>query len=66
MPSLIVIPLLSGMHWRTIAIQINYQTNNIDIVWDDPYGNFPEQLIKKQKLFESIKVNILRLINRNY
>ena len=63
MPTLIVIPLLSGMHWRTIAIQINYESNNIDVVWDDPYGNFPEQL--KQLLLESIKVNVLRLLNSN-
>ena len=63
MPRLIVIPLLSGMHWRTIAIQINYESNNIDVVWDDPYGNFPEQL--KQILLESIKVNVLRLLNSN-
>jgi hypothetical protein len=63
MPSLIVIPLLSGMHWRTIAIQINYESNNIDVVWDDPYGNFPEQL--KQLLLIPIKVNVLRLLNSN-
>jgi len=63
MPRLIVIPLLSGMHWRTIAIQINYETNTIDIVWDDPYGKFPEQL--KQNLLESIKSNILKLLNSN-
>jgi hypothetical protein len=63
MPRLIVIPLLSGMHWRTIAIQINYEIYTIDIVWDDPYGKFPEQL--KQNLLESIKSNILKLLNSN-
>jgi hypothetical protein len=63
MPTLIVIPLLSGIHWRTITIQINYESNNIDVVWDDPYGNFPEQL--KQLLLKSIKVNVLRLFNSN-
>jgi hypothetical protein len=63
MPRLIVIPLLSGMHWRTIAIQINYEIYTIDIVWDDPYGKFPEQL--KQNLLESIKINILKLLNSN-
>ena len=63
MPRLIVIPLLSGMHWRSISIQINYEKNNIDLVWDDPYGNFPEQL--KQLILDPIKVNILKLVKRN-
>ena len=42
MPIFIVIPLLSEMHWRTIAIQINYESNNIYVVWDDPFGHFPD------------------------
>ena len=44
MPTLIVIPILSGIYWRTVAIQINYESTNIDVVWDDPNGKFPEKL----------------------
>ena len=62
MPRLIVIPLLSGMHWRAIAIQINYENNNVNIIWDDPYGNFLDPL--KQNLLGSIKVNVLKLLNK--
>lgn len=59
MPRLIVIPLVSGLQLRIIVIQINYETKDVVVVWDDPKGNFPEHL--KQSLLESVKFNILRL-----
>lgn len=62
MPELIVIPLLSGLNWRTIAIHINYQTNTIDITWDDPYGNFPQ--VMREELSQPILKSALNLINR--
>eukprot|EP00919_Chromeraceae_sp_WS-2016_P019286 GHVR01045931.1.p1 GENE.GHVR01045931.1~~GHVR01045931.1.p1 ORF type:complete len:217 (+),score=25.90 GHVR01045931.1:1649-2299(+) len=62
MPNLIVIPLLTGMHWRTIAIQIDYKTNTLNIIWDDPYGNFPEEL--RNELLQPVRANALNLINR--
>ena len=63
MPNLIVIPLLSGMHWRTIAIQINYETNTLNITWDDPYGNFPQVL--RDQLLQPIRASASNLINRH-
>ena len=63
MPNLIVIPLLSGMHWRTIAIQINYETNTLNVTWDDPYGNFPQVL--REELLQPIRESALNLINRH-
>lgn len=38
MPNIVVIPLLSGGHWRSIRIQIDYTTNRASILYDDPYG----------------------------
>jgi hypothetical protein len=38
MPTLLIMPLLSGLHWRAIRVQINYSTKKASILWDDPYG----------------------------
>lgn len=38
MPTLIVIPLLSGMHWQAIRIQIDYVAGTASILYSDPYG----------------------------
>lgn len=38
MPNIIIIPLLSGMHWRCIRIQIDYINQKAQILYDDPYG----------------------------
>jgi len=64
MPTQIVIPLLSGLHWRVIRIQISYSKKTISILWDDPYGSgaFPEQL--KNELRESIISNVNKLITK--
>ena len=42
MPTLIVIPLLSGLHWSTIVIYINYTNHDVEIIWDDPFGILTE------------------------
>lgn len=62
MPSQIIIPLLSGLHWRVIRIQIDYGKRTVSVLWDDPYGNFafPEQL--KNELRASIIYNVSKLI----
>jgi hypothetical protein len=46
MPSTIIIPILSGAHWRAVKIDIDYSTGLVKIVYDDPYGEgrFPESL----------------------
>ena len=63
LPNLIVIPLLSGMHWRAIIIQVDYGNYKINIIWDDPYGKFQRDL--KINLLEPIKINILKLFQRH-
>ena len=63
MPKILIIPVLSGLHWRSIIIVINYETNTVNIMWDDPYGNFPFQL--RINLLSPILSNILKLIKKN-
>ena len=62
MPKLIVIPLISGMHWRTVAIQIEYEKVGLNILYDDPYGGFPKSLMND--LLPSIKQNCQKLIGK--
>jgi hypothetical protein len=49
MPNLLIIPILygeEGGHWRAIRAQIDYTSQTVYILWDDPYGadNFNEHL----------------------
>ena len=62
MPTAIIIPLLSGLHWRTVCIAIDYDTKTAKILLDDPYGagRFPEDL--KNNVINAIKVNVEKLI----
>lgn len=62
MPNTIIISLLSSAHWRTIKIDINYESREVSILFDDPYGTgkFPKRL--KQAVIGSIKTNIQKLI----
>jgi hypothetical protein len=63
MPTQIVIPLISGLLWRVIRIQICYIKKNVSLLWDDPFGiAFPEQL--KDVLRVSIIKNINKLIDK--
>ena len=38
-PLTIIIPFLSGMHWRAIRIKINESDKSFSLLWDDPFGN---------------------------
>ncbi|CAF2084492.1 unnamed protein product [Rotaria magnacalcarata] len=62
MPTAIIIPLLSGLHWRTVCIAIDYDTKTAKILLDDPYGarRFPEDL--KNNTVNAIKVHVEKLI----
>jgi hypothetical protein len=62
MPATIIMPLLSGLHWRTIKVDINYDSKTASILFDDPYGKeaFPETL--KLVIIPVIKSNIEKLI----
>ncbi len=64
MPTAIIIPLLSGLHWRTVCIAIDYDNRTAKIFLDDPYGigRFPENL--KNNVVEAIKTNIEKLIQK--
>ena len=64
MPTAIIIPLLSGLHWRTVCIVIDYDNRTAKIFLDDPYGigRFPENL--KNNVVEAIKTNIEKLIQK--
>jgi tetratricopeptide (TPR) repeat protein len=41
-PNTLVLPVLTGRaaegHWRSIGITINYNTRQVSILWDDPFG----------------------------
>lgn len=64
MPNQIIIPLLSGAHWRAIRIEINYIKKSISILWDDPYGEGHFLKGLKDKLRESIIINVSKLIRK--
>ena len=51
MPKLIVIPLLSDGHWRSIRIEIDYDHQRTNILYSDPYGSnsFYQALVDKVK-----------------
>ncbi|KIE05158.1 hypothetical protein NF27_ER00010 [Candidatus Jidaibacter acanthamoeba] len=55
----IIIPLLDGLHWRSIRVTMDYENNKISILWDDPYGrnSFPAELK------DSIKQSIIKTIS---
>lgn len=54
MPTVIIIPLLAGMHWSSVVCRINYAIPQMSVLFDDPYGqgNFPESL--KNKIVEAL------------
>eukprot|EP01041_Mallomonas_annulata_P004066 gene4066-8090_t len=47
MPNFIIIPLLSGIRWRSIRIEIDYLNLKTNILYNDPYGaeGFNDMLI---------------------
>ena len=64
MPRIIVIPILYGLHWRCIRIEVNYESKECSVLYDDPYGigHFPAQ--EKQKLLEIIREHLKVLMSR--
>ncbi|KIE04896.1 hypothetical protein NF27_FE00030 [Candidatus Jidaibacter acanthamoeba] len=62
MPRVIVLPILYGLHWRCVRIEIDYKSKESSILYDDPYGvgHFPKQ--EMEKLLEVIKEQIRFLI----
>jgi|GEM_PF-5781316 len=62
MPTRILIPLLSGLHWRVISVDINYNSQQVSILFDDPYGQgtFPKNL--KLLVLGPIKESVEKLI----
>lgn len=38
LPVMFIIPIIDHIHWRVIRIQIDYNSEEISILWDDPYG----------------------------
>jgi hypothetical protein len=61
-PRIIIIPVLSGLHWRCVRVQIDYINKRVSILFDDPYGKgrFGENL--KTKIRESIKLHVPKLL----
>jgi hypothetical protein len=61
MPRLLILPILSGLHWRFVTIKIDYSASKAYITWDDPYGaaHFPKAL--KDTLLAGINSNIEKL-----
>ncbi|WP_161791869.1 tetratricopeptide repeat protein [Candidatus Jidaibacter acanthamoebae] len=62
MPRVIVLPILYGLHWRSVRIEIDYESRGSSILYDDPYGvgHFPKQEMKR--LLQVIKEQIGFLI----
>jgi hypothetical protein len=62
MPRVLIIPFLSGLHWRCVRVEIDYINLEASVLWDDPYGvelNFEV----RRKLLNIIKINVVSLIN---
>lgn len=61
MPSLLILPLLSGREWRAVKISLDYSAAQAEITWLDPYGEgyFPTAL--KQQIFPALEKAILLL-----
>ncbi len=58
MPEMLVLPLLSGMHWQVIRVEINHEARTASILYSDPYGNgFSDALIA------TIEASLLPAIN---
>jgi hypothetical protein len=47
-PKVIIIPVLTGIHWRCIRVEMNYMDRKINVLFDDPYGaNRFESVVKE-------------------
>lgn len=63
MPTTIIIPLLSGLHWKTIKIEINYDNKTASILFDDPYGKGAFSESSKSDIKQILKDKIAKLIS---
>lgn len=67
MPTLLILPVLTGNHWRIIRVQIDYKARAVSILWDDPFGKeafdsrlkkmFLNSLIENVKFLFKIQIN---------
>ena len=63
MPKLIIIPVLYGVHWRVIAIEIGYEARRTRVLRDDPYGQGKFVALSGEFL-EAIRHNIELLMRK--
>ena len=63
MPQLIIIPLLSGGHWRAVRVQVDYKKKSANMLYDDPYGDigFCDSLITEIELV--LKAGITKIVS---
>jgi DNA polymerase III delta prime subunit len=64
MPTSLLIPVLGGMHWRIVAIAIDYEQRIVKICWDDPYGanHFPMHM--RHTIVNGVIQEVRKLIQR--
>lgn len=65
MPTTIIIPILSDLHWRVVNVEINYEAKTASISLNDPYGanGFSNEL--KAIIQETVKANVQLLIRKS-
>lgn len=61
-PALLIIPLLTGNHWRLIRVEVDYNNKNVSVLWDDPYGKNSFNQPLKERLLLDLKRGIELLI----
>lgn len=63
LPKIIIIPIVDGVHWRIVRIDIDYDAKKVHILFDDPYGQgkFPPDI--KDVIIQSVTTEISKLIN---
>lgn len=61
-PTSLVIPLIDGGHWRVVRITVNYNSQEVGILWDDPYGKEAFQKHLKSKFRQPIIRNLKVLL----
>jgi len=64
-PKRLILATLRGLHWRDVVIDIDYERNQVNVLWDDPFGqpHFPEPLRAEYR--QAIQTHIPRLMGKN-